>query len=148
MLTKILYPVDFSCDVTLSILQTLKKLKKNGLKEVVLLHILDEGAFNNLSRYVASFADLEKMRSDNYNSAQKLMDDLAVMLAREGISVRTIIRWGDPASEILKVDQEEGSPVTIIGSHGMDHMRAELMKSKSEVIVRKSTAPVFVVKMN
>ena len=53
---------------------------------------------------------------------------------------------GMSVREILRVEEEEGISVTVIGSHGRSNLKEIFLGSVSEKVIRKSKNPVFVIK--
>ena len=74
------------------------------------------------------------------------MNSIEEDLLETGFNVKTRIEKGVPASEILRVGNEENVSAIIIGSHGMSNLQGMLMGSVSEKVIRKSENPVLVVK--
>jgi len=48
--------------------------------------------------------------------------------------------------EILRVEEEEGVSIIVIGSHGKTNIKEMLLGSVSEKVIRKSKNPVLVIK--
>ena len=53
---------------------------------------------------------------------------------------------GDPATEIVRLAEEEGAEVIVMGTHGRTGLKRLLMGSVAEAIVRRATCPVFTYK--
>ena len=67
-------------------------------------------------------------------------------LKQAGFDVKVRIERGIPFKEILRVEEEEGVSVIVIGSHGKSNVAEMLIGSVSEKVVRKSKKPVLVIK--
>ena len=78
--------------------------------------------------------------------AWKEMDNIGARLRQEGFKVRLKVERGIPLTEILRVEQEEGVSLIVIGSHGKSNVEEMLLGSVSEKVLRKSGTPVLVVK--
>jgi nucleotide-binding universal stress UspA family protein len=143
MFRKILYPTDFS-DRSKKTLTYLTQLKDAGTEEVVILHVVDT---RNLHiPEIFSMMDLSLLGEKQADAAAKKADHIAGKL--NDIGIKTIIRIekGIPFKEILRVEKEERVSLIIIGSHGTSNVEEMLLGSVSEKVIRKSKAPVFVVK--
>ena len=141
---KILYPTDFS-DVANKAMDYITKLKEAGGKEVIVLHVIDERAIGDVCLLYASRGSVEMVRRIE-EEAWKEMDNIGARLRQEGFEVRFRIERGIPLTEILRVEQEEGVSLIVIGSHGKSNVEEMLLGSVSEKVIRKSEKPVLVVK--
>jgi len=144
MFDKILYPTDFS-DVAKKAMDYITKLKEAGGKEVIVLHVIDERAIGDICLLYASRGSVEMIRRIK-EEACKEMDKIGARLRQEGFEVKLRAERGIPLTEILRVEQEEGVSVTVIGSHGKSNVKEMLLGSVSEKVIRKSKRPVLVIK--
>ena len=144
MFDKILYPTDFS-DVANKAVDYIAKLKEAGGKEVIVLHVIDERAIGDICLLYASRGIVEMVRRIK-EEASKEMDKIGARLREEGFEVKLRVERGIPLTEILRVEQEEGVSVIVIGSHGKSNVKEMLLGSVSEKVIRKSERPVLVVK--
>jgi len=53
---------------------------------------------------------------------------------------------GEPASEIVRIAEQEGVDMIVMGTHGRTGLRRMLMGSVAEAVVRRATCPVFTFK--
>jgi nucleotide-binding universal stress UspA family protein len=144
MFDKILYPTDFS-DVANKAVDYIAKLKEAGGKEVIVLHVIDERAIGDICLLYASRGSVEMVRRIE-EEAWKEMDNIGVRLRQEGFEVRLRVESGIPLTEILRIEQEEGVSLIVIGSHGKSNVEEMLLGSVSEKVIRKSRTPVLVVR--
>lgn len=75
-------------------------------------------------------------------AARNALDQLA---AEQG-GLRTILRAGDPATEILRTIDETRPALIAMGTHGRKGLSHLLLGSVAERVVRASTAPVLTVR--
>ena len=54
------------------------------------------------------------------------------------------LTMGDPAGEVVRIAEDEGAEMIIIGTHGRTGMTRLLMGSVAEAIVRRAPCPVLV----
>jgi nucleotide-binding universal stress UspA family protein len=143
MLEKILFPTDFS-DVSRKALGYIRQLKQAGLKEVIVLYVIDEREIDAIFQHSAlRFEDIVRsIRAD----AKKQMDAVERELKGNGFTVKVKIERGIPFQIILRVEHEEDVSAIVIGSHGKSNIKEMLLGSVSEAVVRKSKKPVLVVK--
>ena len=153
MFARILYPTDFS-DTAGKSLAYLKALRSAGAENVLLLHVIHQRILDTLDTLhaVVYFQD-GRYREDREKAEQQLMADrmkklekIASQLEKDGFAVRTLLRSGYPVREILKVEKEEDISVIVLGSHGRNNLRSARIGSVAEKVIRRSTAPVLLVK--
>ena len=143
MFEKILYPTDFS-DVSKKALQSIKRLRTEGAKKVVVLHVIDKRSFDAVKAISADHA-LE-MEREIFQGTEREMAAIEDELREVGYEVKTRIETGVPVQEILRVEQEEDVSVIVIGSHGKTNLEEIFLGSVSEKVVRKCKSPVLIVK--
>ncbi|CAN5502801.1 hypothetical protein BH10PLA1_BH10PLA1_02110 [soil metagenome] len=78
---------------------------------------------------------------------QHLLDDIAERLAEFG-PVETILRQGDPVTEIAKAATELGADLLVIGTHGRGRFSTAVVGSVAQGVMRKVTCPVLCVAHN
>ncbi len=144
MFKKILYPTDFS-DVSEKAVNYLKELRDSGASEVVVLHVMDERS-DEMLRFAAGDELLERIETLKKRQVEEAINKVGEKLKSWGFSVKTLIKKGIPFREILMVEDMEQVSLIVIGSHGMSNVEEMLIGSVSEKVIRKSKAPVFVVK--
>ena len=54
------------------------------------------------------------------------------------------LTMGDPAGEIVRIAQEEGADMIVLGTHGRTGMTRMVMGSVAEAVVRRAPCPVLV----
>ncbi len=73
------------------------------------------------------------------------LDELASTLGQWDIETTVEVRQGDPAEEILAVEDAVTPTTTLVGSRGRSRMRRLLLGSVSEDIVARANGNVFIV---
>jgi len=144
MFEKILYPTDFS-DVATKALEYIKKLKDSGAKEVIVLHVIDERGSDALYRLLGE-NEFQSYKKNRQEETENLLKGVAQELTEAGLKVTIRVETGIPVRAILRVENEEGSSVLVIGSHGVSNLQEILLGSVSEKVIRKSKNPVLVIK--
>jgi len=111
--------------------------------EVVLLRVLVpippsviEG-----SRHI-EVEDVEKRRAE----AEEYLAPIAAELRTKGVRVRTLVRRGEPASEIIAGAREAGSDLIAMTTHGRSGLGRLLFGSVAEAVLRHSDIPVFLMR--
>jgi nucleotide-binding universal stress UspA family protein len=143
MFKKILYPTDFS-EVSKKAISYIKQLKEAGTQEIVVLHVLNEKGIEAMALYASGSFDELLQRVEK--EAADEMKEIEAVLKESGFKVKLRIEIGIPLTDILKVEEEEGVSVIVIGSHGKSNVKEMLLGSVSEKVIRKSKNPVLVIK--
>lgn len=73
------------------------------------------------------------------------LSDLAETLEEWDVETRTVVERGDPASEILAVEEAVDPTTTLLGSRGHSRLRRLLLGSVSEEVVARARGNVFLV---
>ncbi|UCF92369.1 MAG: universal stress protein [Desulfobacterales bacterium] len=144
MFAKILYPTDFS-DVAVKALDYIKRLKDSGLREVVVLHVIDLRGMDSVRRLLGE-GEFETLKKNKKEETEKLLNGVTQELAEAGLKVKLRVETGIPVREILRVEKEENVSALVIGSHGMSNLQEILLGSVSEKVTRKSKNPVLLIK--
>ena len=144
MFETILYPTDFS-EVAVKALEYIKNLKASGAKEVVVLHVNDERGNESVIRILGE-SQFKKLEKNKREVTERKLNGIKKELVDAGLQVKLRIETGMPVREILRVEEEEGVSVTVIGSHGRSNLEEIFLGSVSEKVIRKSKNPVLVIK--
>ncbi len=136
-MSKVLLPVDFS-PFTDKMMECAGELATAGMKELVLLHVIDAKAYADYGDFIAPA--IPKMQS----AAEEKLDALEKRLGDIGVSVRKILKVGNPAVTIAETAKEENVSLIYIGGHGKGFVDRFLLGSVSEKVLRLSDRPVLV----
>ncbi|MCX8027745.1 MAG: universal stress protein [Thermodesulfovibrionales bacterium] len=140
MITKILYPTKFD-EFSLPILKSLVCLKATGLKEVVLLHVIDEDAIY-LAKESGLPVDLKKVKK----SAELRLQEYTEYLKSEGLQSKTKISSGNVVNEIIKESNNDNISLIVTGRHKRHLIDELFIGSTTDGIVKKSSLPVLIIK--
>ena len=155
MYKKILYPTDFSETAELALNQV-KAFRTLKAEEVILLHVIDERDIKKkdifslllgvagLNKSVEEFEN--ELKNKLIEEAKSKMESIKKELEDVGYKVKEVIVVGIPHEEIVKIAEDEGADIIIMGSHGKTNLRDILLGSVTENVIKKSNKPVLVVK--
>jgi nucleotide-binding universal stress UspA family protein len=134
---KILSPVDFN-DHSLEALEWAVQIAAQSNGTVCVLHVVPviippTGIPVNLDIY----------REQEEAARQKLAAITAQRLGKT--SHEAIVRLGEPASSILKVQTEIGADLIVIATHGRRGWSRLLLGSVAEMVLRQAACPVFAI---
>ena len=149
MLEKILYPTDFS-DVSKKALAFIMGMAKAGVKEVVVLRVIDQ----RRTEYIHGISwagkdEIQFFDRVNKQLEQEAMEELKPIkskLKAAGLAVKLRIEKGVPRLKILEVEKEEDVSAIVLGSHGRSNLAEMLLGSVSEHVIRYCKKPVIVIK--
>ncbi len=144
MFAKILYPTDFS-DTSRQALDCILQLKQHGLREVVVLHVTNGHILDKIEPFILSDR-FQAIKSKIDQETAAALQAVENALRAEGLDVKVVTRSGQPAREILKLEEDEDVSGVVMGSHAAGGMDNLLVVSVAEAVVHKSKRPVLVVK--
>ncbi|MEX2160120.1 MAG: universal stress protein [Dehalococcoidia bacterium] len=84
-------------------------------------------------------------RRDLEEEIQRHLGSACELLRAGALACKPIIRFGDPATEILKLVGEDGYDLVVMGRRGRGRAAKALLGSVSEKVVREASCPVTVV---
>ncbi|HTR53282.1 MAG TPA: universal stress protein [Kofleriaceae bacterium] len=143
----ILVPHDFSASANHAAAIARDEAKLHGGR-LVLLHVIElpnhiqpemvivpgeTGAPINVKEYAVSRAD-------------EHLQDLAKRLAKDGLTVSSFVRIGNPVDEINTFADEEKADLIVMGTHGRSGLAHLLVGSVAERVVRTSRVPVMTIR--
>ena len=137
MVKKILVPLDGST-LAEAILPQVVELTKSLGAEVLILRVALAHVFPGVDRME------EEVRV--IHEAEAYVSALAGRLAEEGIRVRTAVRYGKAAAEILGHITANEVDLVAMSTHGRSGLSRLVMGSVAEEVVRNAGVPVLLVR--
>lgn len=144
MFSKILFPTDFT-EMSRQAMDYILQLKQNGLKEVVVLHVIDRRTLDKIEPFILSDR-FQEIKSKIFRETLEALQATERELRAGGINVKVVTRSGQPAQEILKLEEEENVSGVVMGSHDSSGLQKLFVGSVAEAVVHQSKRPVLVVK--
>lgn len=118
------------------------KLAKPLNAEVIGVYVIDVSAFLTLPETVV----WDNVKDLLYKEGEKAIEFIKKEAEKEGVRVRTVIREGSPAKDIVELAEKENADVIIMGTAGRTGLDRFLLGSISEKVVRTAKCPVTVIK--
>lgn len=143
--TKILLATDGSEESTLAA-QTAVDLADKTNSE---LHVVYVGGLDYVDpSYVVPGSEyMQQVQENLTQEARKLLDaEVEQVKAAGGSEVEAHLGLGSPDVEIVRVAEEIGAGLIVLGSRGLGGIRRALMGSVSDSVVRHAHCPVLVVR--
>jgi nucleotide-binding universal stress UspA family protein len=110
MYKRILVAIENS-DADRAILTHIRDLARLTGAELLLVHVADGWAARH-------FDDLKLRESEEMRGDREYLAMIQETLQAEGFSVRSLLAKGDPATELIRVSQAEGSDLIAMSTHG------------------------------
>lgn len=130
---KVLLATDFSKNAE-NLIDSLVKLKDFGIKNVLILQVLEN-----------DFGSPEAM--EYAKKADKNLLEKSKQKAEEiGLNASIIVKEGKAHKEIIETAEKENCQLILLASHGGGVIKEILLGSNTRNIIRKSKVPVFIEK--
>jgi nucleotide-binding universal stress UspA family protein len=134
----ILHPTDFSAPAEYAFRLACSLARDHGARLIV-LHVKPIEVLYTDSLYV--------MPPDPAQVEENLLEQLHELKPPEPLAgVDYLLREGNPVLEILRIAQESGCDLIVMGTHGRTGLRRLLVGSVAEQVLRKAGCPVLTVK--
>ena len=147
--TKILLATDGSEEATLAA-QTAVDIADNTNSELHVVHVgrLDYGyPIDDLSYAVPDYVYMQQIQENLEQQARKALDvEVERVKAAGGRVVEAHLSMGSPDAEIVKLADDIGAGLIVMGSRGLGGIRRALIGSVSDSVVRHAHCPVLVVR--
>jgi nucleotide-binding universal stress UspA family protein len=141
MYEDILLPTDGSASMDVVIEQAADIAARRGAT-VHALYVVDDRAFLTLDDELTEDV-LTEFETEGESATRAVADALSA----EGVEVRTVLRRGDPADEILDYVAAAGVDLITMGTHGAE-FNQNILGSVSQKVVAMSEVPVLTVRVN
>jgi nucleotide-binding universal stress UspA family protein len=143
---KILFPIDLT-ENAYKVLPYVLSVSEKYNAMIYLLHVVPD--LQKLAKeYIAHtspYASLDIFKKETVEGAEKAMDRVCEAQLQSCPNFQRRIVCGDPATEILKVIDSEGTDLVIMGTHGRKGLEHVIFGSVAENVVKKSPVPVLII---
>lgn len=142
-LNTILCPTDFSAG-SLQALSAATDIAIRFTAELWLVHVLPIlPVLLTDPNYAFEMHEYQRLLDEE---AQKRLDEIAGELQQKSVKSRILLGHGDPASEIVRVAEEQKIDLIVIATFGKTGWRRFAYGSVTEKVVRLSPCPVLTVR--
>jgi len=90
--------------------------------------------------------DEKNFIQDRTNSSESKLAQLVKSSQSAGLKTKTLIRLGEPFSEIIKVAEEVDASLVVLGHRGHSLAEEILLGSTAEKVARKCKRPVLLIR--
>ena len=139
MYNTILVPVE-NRESDQTILRHIRALAKLTDAKLTLVHVADGWAARNYERF--KLQESEEMKQD-----REYLATLSAQLESEGYQVNTVLAMGDPATEIIKLAEEQAIDLIAMTTHGHRLLGDFLHGSTADKVRHQVDVPVLLLKV-
>jgi nucleotide-binding universal stress UspA family protein len=160
MIKKILVPYDNSKPSENALYYAINLVKnlKEQQQEIILLHVIkpyEDSMRSFLSRKVQSPKTGDKITLEQYLNdiaieskidVKNMLEDKIKKIESNGITLRSMVLYGNPAEEILKFSQSEKIDLIVMGNVGLTGIsKIKMLGSVSRNVLENSKYPVLII---
>lgn len=142
---KILFATDFS-DNSAAARQYAMEFTQAFGSELLIMHVINSSTIGYPSLERGIPIDIQSVLNSIQESVDKTLQLLAEECSELGDKVQWISRLGFPPHEIVRVAQDSGVGLIVMGTHGWTGFKHLIMGSTAENVVRTATCPVLTVR--
>jgi nucleotide-binding universal stress UspA family protein len=138
---KILLPIDFH-ETSLAIVRVAAGLARRLGSEVVLAHVVSRGDYSPHEVNQGKPVQEGDLLGEILDFAEKDLHE-PVRAELEGLLVKCVVRKGDPATQIVRIGEEEGADLIVMPTHGYNGFYRYLIGSVTAKVIHESACPVL-----
>lgn len=138
--SRILSPTDFSA-ASLEALDRAVELATLFQAELLLAHVVEP-----IPAVTPDFGygfDVTTFESGVYSGNEERLREVIARRVPEDVRSRSLLSYGEPASEIVKIAADESADLIVIATHGLTGWRHLVFGSVAEKVVRLAGCPVL-----
>ena len=138
MYKRILVPLDHSA-TDRAILDHIKELAQFCKAELVVVHVADGFVARNQSKL--NLQDSEEMKKD-----KEYLETVQAELTDAGLTVRSFLLQGSPASQILALAESESCDLIAMATHGHRFIADIVLGSVATELRHKAEIPILMIR--
>lgn len=139
MFTRILHANDGS-DHAFNALKLALRMAKRDAAELHMVSVEERGHMPELNEEKEKDAAARTVRFD------KTLQQARVLAEKDHVKLRTHVLVGHPARTVLKVANDLGADLIVVGASGHSALYDRMIGSRAQKILHHATCPVLVVK--
>lgn len=113
--------------------------------QVLVVYVADVILLNQIGDFIIFPGAKGKIKEKMKEQGQKAASTIEEMAKEAGVACEVIVAEGDPGSELLRISQERGADMIVVGSIGKTGLNKFMLGSVAEKVVRNSKVPVLMV---
>lgn len=142
---RILVATDFS-ECSKDAIDSAARLAECFSSELFLLHVFEPPFYTIEGRDARIHPEVDRWVRELGEKESKKLDAEVETVKRRGIPVRPYFKEGSPLVEVLKVAEEIGADLVVLGTHGRTGMDRFVMGSVAERVTRKAPCSVLIIR--
>jgi nucleotide-binding universal stress UspA family protein len=139
MFSKILVAYDGSEGAKLA----LEKAREMAQPAKAELHIL---AVGRIPEYAETVSEVEEEKEQAQNYYSRIMDEAVNHLKRQALSPTVHIKFGKPADTILRIAEDLGADLVILGTHPHAAVRRRVLGATVDKVIDHAHCSVLVIR--
>ena len=141
MFTNVLVPVDGSDNSYRALDAALLLSEKLG-SNITVIHVMEEFPITHIGSEKLLSEVLEAYKKEN----QDILSKCSEIATQKGLTIKTVLIQGNPASVILDYSKKEKFDLLIMGSRGLGKFKELILGSVSGKIVHHSPCAVMLIR--
>ena len=141
MFTNVLVPVDGSDNSYRALDAALILSEKLG-SHITVIHVMEEIPITHIGSEKLLNELLETYKKEN----QDILSKCSQLATQKGLTIRTFLLQGNPASAILDFSKKEKFDLVIMGSRGLGKFKELILGSVSSKIVHHSPCGILLIR--
>lgn len=141
MFTNILVPVDGSDNSYRALDAALLFSEKLG-SNITVVHVMEQVPITHIGSEKLLSEFLEAYKKEN----QDILSKCSEIATQKGLTIKTLLLQGNPASVILDYSKQEKFDLLIMGSRGLGKFKELILGSVSSKIVHHSPCAVLLIR--
>ncbi len=143
---KIVCPTDFS-EPSYEALKTAVEIAGHFSSTLIIAHVITPIPFIPIHDDPSSF-NLPLYEKEMEASARKSLEEVFKEKIPQSVNGRTMVIQGDPATQIVRLADDEQADIIIIATHGLTGLRKFMFGSVTEKVIRLSNCPVLSIRVS
>lgn len=140
---RILAPTDFS-EISVETVVRASELAEHFAAELLVLHVIPPiPALPSDPHYNFEIPAYQEALREN---SERQLAEAVKRHVSSTVCTRTMVKYGEPAREIVRVSVEEDADLIVIATHGLTGWQHLVFGSVTEKVVRMATCPVLTVR--
>ena len=141
MFTNVLVPVDGSDNSYRALDAALLLTEKLG-SSITVVNVIEQVPITHIESEKLLSELLEAYKKEN----QEILSKCSNIATQKGLSIKTLLLQGNPASVILDYSKKEKFDLVIVGSRGMGKFKQLILGSVSSKIVHHSPCAILLIR--
>ncbi len=141
---RLLSPIDFS-SASLQALDHAVELACAFHSELLVVHVVEP--VPSVTPDFGYGMDVTGYESGVYAETEERLKETVEKRVAPALSARTLLKYGEPSREIVRIAEDEQADLIVIATHGLTGWRHLVFGSVAEKVVRTACCPVLTLRI-